>query len=161
VRTPLAFALRDLRPTVVRGNASEILALTGAGSGGRGVDSSDEVDAALAAATDLAGRTGGIVAVSGPVDMITDGHDVIRVANGSPLLTRVTGGGCALGAVMAVFAAVDEDALATTVAATTVYTIAAEIAAEGASGSGGFAVAFLDALSSITPLDIQARAVLR
>jgi hydroxyethylthiazole kinase len=161
VRTPLAFALRDLRPTVVRGNASEILALTGAGSGGRGVDASDEVDAALAAATDLAGLTSGVVAVSGPVDMITDGREVVRVANGSALLTRVTGGGCALGAVMAAFAAVDDDALATTVAATTVYTIAAEIAAESASGPGSFAVAFLDALATITPRDIAARAVLR
>jgi hydroxyethylthiazole kinase len=161
VRTPLAFALRDLRPTVVRGNASEILALTGAGTGGRGVDSSDEVDAALAAATDLAGLTGGVVAVSGPVDMITDGNEVVRIANGSALLTRVTGGGCALGAVMAAFAAVDEDPLATTVAATTVYTIAAEIAAESASGPGSFAVAFLDALANLTPRDIATRAVLR
>ncbi|WP_104169176.1 hydroxyethylthiazole kinase [Cryobacterium sp. M23] len=161
VRTPLAFALRDLRPTVVRGNASEIIALAGAGSGGRGVDSSDEVDAALAAAYALAGMTGGVIAVSGPVDIITDGRELVRIDNGHPLLTRVTGGGCALGAVMAAFAAVDADRFVTTVAAATVYTVAAELAAESAAGSGSFAVAFVDALSTVNARDIARRAVLR
>ncbi|TFC95204.1 MULTISPECIES: hydroxyethylthiazole kinase [Cryobacterium] len=161
VRTPLAFALRDLRPTVVRGNASEIIALAGAGSGGRGVDSSDEVDAAMAAAYALAGMTGGVIAVSGPVDIITDGRELVRIDNGHPLLTRVTGGGCALGAVMAAFATVDADRFVTTVAAATVYTVAAELAAESAAGPGSFAVAFVDALSTVTAQDIARRAVLR
>jgi hydroxyethylthiazole kinase len=161
VRTPLAFALRDLRPTIVRGNASEIIALAGAGAGGRGVDSSDGVDAALPAATSLAELTGAIVAVSGPVDLITDGTDVVRIANGNALLTKVTGGGCALGAVMAAFAATSDDRLATTVAAVSVYTIAAEIAAETSSGPGSFSVAFLDALANITADDITRRAVIR
>ena len=161
VRTPLAFALRDLRPTVVRGNASEIIALAGGGSGGRGVDSADHVDAALAAATVLAGETGGVIAVSGPVDVLTDGRELVRIANGHPLLTRVTGGGCALGAVMAAFAAIDDDSFATTVAAATVYTIAAEIAAENAVGPGSFAVAFVDALAGVTADDVARLAVLR
>jgi hydroxyethylthiazole kinase len=161
VRTPLAFALRDLRPTVVRGNASEIIALAGAGTGGRGVDASDDVEAALTAADALARTTGGVIAVSGPVDMITDGRELVRIHNGHPLLTRVTGGGCALGAVMAAFAAVDDDRLATTVAAATVYTVAAEIAAESAAGPGSFAVAFVDALDTVSAQDIARRAVLR
>ncbi|PXA72093.1 hydroxyethylthiazole kinase [Cryobacterium arcticum] len=161
VRTPLAFALRDLRPSVVRGNASEIIALAGGGSGGRGVDSADQVDAALEAASALAGKTGGVIAVSGPVDLLTDGRELVRIANGHPLLTRVTGGGCALGAVMAAFAAVDGDSFATTVAAATVYTIAAEIAAENATGPGSFAVAFLDALAGVTADDVARLAVLR
>jgi hydroxyethylthiazole kinase len=145
----------------VRGNASEIIALAGGGSGGRGVDSADDVDAALAAAASLAGLTGGVIAVSGPVDIITDGRNLVRVANGTALLTRVTGGGCALGAVMAAFAAVHDDSFASTVAATTVYTIAAELAAQSAAGPGSFASAFIDALAEITPDDIAARAVLR
>lgn len=161
VRTPHAFALLDQRPAVIRGNSSEILALSGAGSGGRGVDSADEVDAALAAATALAGATGGVVAVSGPVDIVTDGTDLVRINNGHPLLTRITGGGCALGAVMAAFAAVDDDRFATTVAAATVYTIAAEIAAEGAAGPGSFAASFIDALANVSAHDVARRAVLR
>jgi hydroxyethylthiazole kinase len=74
------------------------------------------------------------------------------------LLTRVTGGGCALGAVMAAFASVDEDHWATTVAAVTVYTVAAEIAAENSAGPGSFAVAFIDALANIDSSIIAQRA---
>lgn len=160
VRTTLAEQLRELRPTVVRGNASEILALAGTGAGGRGVDSSDGVDDAMPAARSLAERAASVVAVSGQVDAITDGREVVRIANGNPLLTKITGGGCALGAVMAAFAAVDDDQMATTAAAVTVYTIAAELAAERAAGPGSFQVAFLDALAGIDADDIGGRAVL-
>jgi hydroxyethylthiazole kinase len=160
VRTALARELLELRPTVVRGNASEIIALAGAGGGGRGVDSSDGVEAAEDTAHRLARRAHSVIAVSGPVDFITDGVRTARIANGDALLTRVTGGGCALGAVMAAFAAVDEDRFATTVAAVTAYTIAAELAAKEASGPGSFAVAFLDALAAVEEADIAERAAL-
>lgn len=160
VRTLLGHTLRDLRPSVVRGNASEIIAVTGDGAGGRGVDASDGVGAAVPSARSLAERTGGVVAISGPVDIVTDGRDLVRIANGDALLTRITGGGCALGAVMAAFAAVDADRFATTVAAITVYTIAAELAAERASGPGSFQVAFLDALAAIDADAVRSRAVL-
>ena len=158
VRTELARRLRDAGPTVVRGNASEVLALAEAGSGGRGVDALDEVDAAAEVASDLARSTGAVVAVSGPVDLVTDGTRTARVANGDVLLTKVTGGGCALGAVMAAFAAVEDDTFAATVAAVTTYTVAAELAAEQAAGPGSFAVAFLDALATVSGDDLRARA---
>jgi hydroxyethylthiazole kinase len=160
VRTSLALTLRDQRPTIVRGNASEIIALAGRGDGGRGVDAADEVEAALPAARSLAEETGAVVAVSGPVDLVTDGRELVRIANGHPLLTQVTGGGCALGAVMAAFAAVDEDRFAATVAAATVYTVAAEIAAEGCTGPGTFATGFLDALADVGPADVAKRAMI-
>ncbi|MDX3070839.1 hydroxyethylthiazole kinase [Streptomyces sp. MI02-7b] len=158
VRTALARELLELRPTIVRGNASEIIALAGAGGGGRGVDSSHGVEAAEETAHRLARETGGVVAVSGPVDFLTDGERTARVANGDVLLTRVTGGGCALGAVMAAFAAVDGDRFSSTVAAVTVYTVAAELAAKSSSGPGSFAVAFLDALAALRESDIAERA---
>ncbi|MFJ4844679.1 MULTISPECIES: hydroxyethylthiazole kinase [unclassified Streptomyces] len=160
VRTALARELLELRPTIVRGNASEIIALAGAGGGGRGVDSSDGVEAAEEPARRLAAATGGVVAVSGPVDLVTDGVRTVRVANGDALLTRVTGGGCALGAVMAAFAGVGEDPFASTVAAVTAYTVAAEPAAKAASGPGSFAVEFLDALAALRESDIVERAAL-
>ncbi|WP_392839620.1 hydroxyethylthiazole kinase [Streptomyces sp. LN500] len=160
VRTALARELLELRPAVIRGNASEIIALAGAGGGGRGVDSSDDVAAAEESARDLARRTGCVVAVSGPVDFVTDGVRSARIANGDALLTRVTGGGCALGAVMAAFAAVDEDRFATTVAAVAAYAVAAELAAKEASGPGTFAVAFLDALAALEEADLSERAAL-
>ncbi|RLP74118.1 hydroxyethylthiazole kinase [Mycetocola tolaasinivorans] len=159
VRTALALRLRELRPTIVRGNASEILALAEAGAGGRGVDATDGVESAREAAIALARRTGAVIAVSGPTDLITDGERTVLLSNGDALLTRITGGGCALGAVMAAFAAGAEDYLVSTVAAVSTYTIAAELAAERASRPGSFQVAFLDALDEITPEHILARAV--
>lgn len=149
VRTALARDLLALRPTVVRGNPSEVLALAGVGAGGRGVDSTAGPEAALDAARDLARACGGVVAVSGPVDLVTDGDRVLRLPYGDPLLTRVTGGGCALGAVLAAFASVGTDRLETTAAAIAVYTIAAEEAARRCAGPGSFAVAFLDALATV------------
>ncbi|MFS2241770.1 hydroxyethylthiazole kinase [Microbacterium sp. OR16] len=162
VRTALAADLVGMRPTAVRGNASEILALAGSGAGGRGVDALDDSDAALGAARSLATRFGAVVAVSGAVDLITDGTRVIRIANGDPLLTRVTGGGCALGALMAAFLGAardhDADALEAVSAATLVYTLAAEHAARVADGPGSFAVGLLDALAGIDPADVTAEA---
>ncbi|WP_171027156.1 hydroxyethylthiazole kinase [Pseudarthrobacter sp. NamB4] len=160
VRTALAAELLDCRPTAVRGNASEVLALAGEGQGGRGVDAVDGPEAALEAASGLAYRYGSVVAVSGPTDVITDGTDVIRVSNGHPYLTQVTGGGCALGAVTAAFPAVDDDPLAAAAAATAVYTVAADLAAEGARGPGTFAVAFLDALTGIDAPAFTSRVVI-
>jgi len=158
VRTQLASELLNFFPTAIRGNASEVIGLAGFGAGGRGVDSVDGAENALEAANLLARRYGSIVAVSGATDLITDGTDVIRLSNGHPYLTRVTGGGCALGAVTAAFLAVGRaDRLAATAAATTVYTIAAEMAAEGALGPGSFSVAFLDALSAVDSDSIRAR----
>ncbi|MBS1675476.1 MAG: hydroxyethylthiazole kinase [Actinobacteria bacterium] len=162
VRTALAQDLLALRPTVIRGNASEILALAGHSAGGRGVDALDGTEAARDAARELAAKTGGAVAVSGPVDLVVDAASEIRIANGDALLTRVTGGGCALGAVMAAFlgaarATAHSPAVAAA-AATLVYTLAAEDAAAAAAGPGSFAVRLLDALAAIEPEELAARA---
>ncbi|NQX03905.1 hydroxyethylthiazole kinase [Rathayibacter sp. VKM Ac-2856] len=157
VRTALAAELLEARPAIIRGNASEILALAGLGAGGRGVDAVDGPEDALEAATALAHRVGAVVAVSGAVDVITDGERVVRVSGGHPLLTRVTGGGCALGAVMAAFLGAqpsDGDALGAAVAASAVWGLAAERAAATAAGPGSFAVGLLDALSALTTDDV-------
>ncbi|SFF62950.1 hydroxyethylthiazole kinase [Blastococcus tunisiensis] len=148
-RTDLAAELAGLRPTVVRGNASEVMALAGAGAGGRGVDSTAGADDAAGAAADLAARTGGVVAVSGEVDLVTDGRRVVRVHGGHVLLTRTTGAGCALGALVAAYLAVTDDPLTGTVAAHAHVALAAERAAALASGPGTFAAAWLDALDAV------------
>lgn len=156
-RQDVCARLLHLRPGVIRGNASEILALSGIGAKGRGADAADPVEAAEAAARDLAGRTGGVVAVSGPVDYITDGQSAYRVANGHPLMPRVTALGCSLNGVIAAFL-VGQSALPATVAAMAYYGLAGEQAGQAAKGPGGFQSAFLDALYQITPEDLAARA---
>lgn len=161
VRTALARDLLGLHPTVLRGNASEVLALLGDSAGGRGVDSTvGTEDARLASVQASTGRLVAAVAVSGPVDLlVAPGTGVVRVANGTDLLTRITGGGCALGAVVAAFTSVaPDDAGAAAVAATAVHTIAAELAARGAGGPGTFQPLFLDRLASLTPEDVAREA---
>ncbi|MDR7186844.1 MULTISPECIES: hydroxyethylthiazole kinase [Microbacterium] len=158
VRTALAAELLEHRPAIVRGNASEILAVAGEGGGGRGVDATDGTDAAAGAARSLALRTGGVVAVSGPVDLVTDGERVVRIHGGDALLTRVTGGGCSLGAVMAALVGVCAP-FESAVAASVLYAAASERAAARAEGPGTFAVAFLDALDAVAaePAELDAR----
>ncbi len=148
VRTALAGALLEQGPAVVRGNASEVLVLAGLGSGGRGPDSSDCPELAAEAARRVARLTGGVVAVSGAVDLITDCARTVRCANGTPLLTRVTGTGCALGALVAACCAVT-DWWSAAVAATTWLGVAGEVAAGRARGPGSFRVELLDALASV------------
>ncbi|MCJ1703693.1 hydroxyethylthiazole kinase [Rathayibacter sp. VKM Ac-2926] len=161
VRTALAAELLEARPAIIRGNASEILALAGLGAGGRGVDAVDGPEEALEAANALARRSGAVVAVSGAVDVVTDGERVVRVTGGHPLLTRVTGGGCALGAVMAAFLGVPgSDPLGAAVAASVVWGLAAERAAETAAGPGTFAVGLLDALAALTADEVESGALI-
>lgn len=158
VRTDLAQELLSHSPTVIRGNASEIVALAGFGRGGRGVDSTLGTDEAATAARDLAARTHGAVAVSGPVDLIADASTTVRIANGDPMFTEITGGGCALGAVTAAFVAVSPSPLVGAASAAAVYAIAGEKAAGSAAGPGTFAVHLLDALRSLSAADIMSRA---
>lgn len=155
IRTRLAHQLLAHRPDVVRGNASEVLALGGGGTGGRGVDATVSSEEVVEAAGDLAVRSGGVVAVSGAVDVVTDGNRVERVVGGSPLLTKVTGGGCALGAAVAAFAGAGVPPFEAAVAAHRAWAVASERAATVSSGPGSFAVAFLDALAALDDADLR------
>lgn len=150
-RTSLAAGLMTQHaPTIIRGNASEIIAL-GGGAGGKGVDSLATPERALDAAVALAADHRTVVAVSGAIDHLTDGQRLVRMGNGHPWLTRITGSGCALGALMAGFAAVLDDPLCAAAAATATFTVAADAAAAAASGPGSFAVALIDALAALEP----------
>lgn len=160
LRTDLARELSRRGPAIIRGNASEIAALAG-GAGGRGVDSTHSPDEVAAAAAEVAGDCGAVVAVSGPVDLVTDGSRVARVASGTPLLTRVTGTGCSLGALMGAFRAVTDDGLLAAVAATALLTVAGEQAAATTQGPGSFAVALLDRIADVDPARVAAGARLR
>ena len=151
-RTESARRLSRLQPTVIRGNAGEILAL-GAGelSGGRGVESRIESAEALDAAQSLAKQTGSVVAVTGAVDYVTDGRRLVAVANGDPLMTRVTGLGCAQTALLAAALAVRQDALEACTHALAILGVAGEQAAAEAKGPGSFRVNLLDRLFGLEP----------
>jgi hydroxyethylthiazole kinase len=157
LRTGLAREFAALQPAVIRGNASEIGALAG-GTGGRGVDSTATPDEVADVAAEVARTYRTVVAMSGPVDLITDGTRTVRVASGSPLLTRVTGVGCALGALIGACLAVSPDPVTAVAAATAWVCVAGETAADSAAGVGGFAVGFVDAVDLLPGNGIAARA---
>ncbi len=156
LRTGFARELLGSRPAVIRGNASEVRALAGLGAGGRGVESTDGVEAARDAALELTSTTGAVVAISGPVDLIVSTSGEVRVPGGSAYLTRVTGGGCSLGAIVAACVAVS-DPTTGAVAAHALYAAASERAAALAAGPGTFAAAFLDALAGVAPDELASR----
>ena len=156
-RTTFATELLGCRPTVIRGNPSEILSLAGAsGSGGRGVDSTVDSPAALQTAVRFAAEQRTTVAVSGPVDYITDGGTVLPLRTGHEMMTRVTGVGCALGALIAACTAVEDSPLVAAAAGTTILTVAAEVAIASAAGPGSFATGLLDALFTLDAATIRA-----
>lgn len=152
--------LLELRPAIVRGNASEIIALAGEQSSGKGVDSGDPVELAEGAARRLAASLGAVVAATGEVDFVTDGHSSVRISGGSPLMPRVVALGCSLTALVGAFAAVAPDEpFEATVAALATFAAAGEEAGRDARGPGSFAVRFLDALHSLdgAALDVDGR----
>ncbi|WP_417260780.1 hydroxyethylthiazole kinase [Celeribacter sp.] len=157
LRRQLGARLLALAPTVIRGNASEILALSGASAQGRGADAADPVSAAEAAARELAIRTNAVVAVTGEVDFVTDGTQSARITNGDPMMPRITALGCSLTGIVAAFCAVAPPFDAT-VTALAYYGAAGEVAARTARGPGSFQVAFVDALFAMTGEDLDAMA---
>jgi hydroxyethylthiazole kinase len=156
MRTGLAREFARMGPAVIRGNASEIGALAG-GAGGRGVDSTADVADVAQIATQIATEFGAVVAMSGAVDLITDGTRTARVVSGNPMLTRVTGVGCALGALIGACLAVRPDGLTAAMAATSLVCVAGDEAVAGTKGVGSFALAFLDALDLLSAKDIGTR----
>lgn len=161
-RTAASAALLAHRPTVIRGNASEVLVLAGAaGAAGKGVDSTAATDVALAPARSLATATGAIVAVTGAVDYVTDGARTIAIANGHPLMARVTGLGCTATALVGAFLAVERDALAASAAALAVLGVAGELAAARSEGPGTLQLHLLDALHRVDEVTLARHARLR
>lgn len=159
-RTRAARGLLALGPALVRGNASEIMALYGVrgSSGPRGVDASDAAETALPAAVAVAREHECVVVITGPVDYVTDGTVTVAVRGGHASVQRVTGTGCALSALMAAFAAVAKaegagglGALGYATACCAFYKACAAVAAADGAGPGAFKPRLLDALAMAEP----------
>lgn len=190
-RTRILSSFRENPPTVVRANASEVIALASiwgldvpsttpaaddastddseadtaddapaAPTKPAGVEAVDDVDSSQAAAIAIARflratapNHRAAVAVSGPVDLITDGDQVFRLFGGDAMMTKITGAGCALGGVTATYLAVC-DPLVAALSAGLLFNRASEAAATSSSGPGSFQTAFLDALWNAGARDV-------
>jgi hydroxyethylthiazole kinase len=140
--------IEEISIQVIRGNASEILSLTGnrPGSGTKGVDSVHTVDQVTEAANALAMELRTTLAITGEVDLITNGERVCRVMNGHEMMSVVTGTGCTATVMIGAFLAVCANPLEAATTGLSYFGLAGEKAAAKASGSGSFQIALLDAL---------------
>lgn len=155
-RTETARRLLEEKPSVVRGNASEIMALAGGEAKTKGVDSLEKSEAAVKCAEIIAEKTGGIVVVSGEKDFICSALKRTEVLNGVEMMGRITGMGCVATSVIGAFLAV-VDPFDAAVSGMAVMGICGETAFEKASSPGSFMAAFLDSLYEITPEEIGKR----
>ena len=137
--------------SVIRGNASEILSLRHEKSRTKGVDSVHAVDEAAETAKELARQLDTTLAITGPVDLVTDGKQVVRISNGHPLMGYVTGTGCTATAAIGAFLSVDADPLSAAATALAYFGLAGDVAGEKASAPGSFMIQMIDALYTITP----------
>ena len=143
--------LKQAMPSVIRGNASEIMSVAGSAAQTRGVDSSAAVGDALQCARALAQQTGGVVCVSGPVDHVfdADGRHA-SLSNGHEWMTRITGVGCSASALVGAFCAVQPDAWRATLSAMAYLGVVGEVAAQAVQqrnqGVGSLQIALLDQL---------------
>lgn len=156
-RTEAMQHLLSRGPTVLKGNASEILVLGAAVSGGRGADSVHDVDQATDAARNLARAFDCVVVVTGERDLITDGERSARIANGVPLMGRMIGSGCMLTSVIACYLAVAEHAYDAAAAAVAHFGIAGELAAGQAQGPGTLKPYLLDALFNLSGAELESQ----
>lgn len=156
LRTETALELISrYKPSVIRGNASEIMSLAGTAARQRGVDSAEESRIASVHAISLARKYSCIVSVSGPTDYITDGNEILSISNGHPLMPSVTAMGCTASAITAAFLAVQDDALEAAASAMALMGLAGEQAASASQGPGSFAVNFIDTLACLDPVQAQ------
>ncbi|MGD1841118.1 MAG: hydroxyethylthiazole kinase [Thermonemataceae bacterium] len=147
LRTQTCWQLMDTyTPTVIRGNASEIMALASEAVETKGVDSTHSSERALQAAQQLALKLGNVVVISGAIDYITNGKETIEVHHGSPLMTKVTGMGCTATALIGAFVAVSPEVLTAAAQAMLLMGKAGELTAEKVTGPGSFQAHFLDTL---------------
>jgi hydroxyethylthiazole kinase len=140
---------------VIRGNPSEILSLHHQDSRTKGVDALHNVDDAAITAKVLARKLKTTLAVTGPIDLVTDGERIVRILNGHPFMSYITGSGCMATAIIAAFLAVDADAVSATCSALSFFGLAGEIAGSDSFGPGTFMVRLLDALYNITPESLE------
>jgi hydroxyethylthiazole kinase len=151
--------LDEVDVTVLRGNAGEVATLVGVEAEVRGVESIGAGGEPAELAQGAARRLGLVVSVTGPVDHVSDGDEVLAVSNGHPLLGAVSGTGCMSTAVTGCFLAAKVEApLEAAAEALAAFGVAGEDAAAGAAGPGTFHARLYDALYNLDPATLDGRA---
>jgi hydroxyethylthiazole kinase len=148
-RREIVAGLLDHAPTVIRGNASEILSIATSQAGGRGVDSDAASADALQSAQELARKRSTVVVVTGVEDIITDGVRTAVVHGGDSRMPMVTALGCSASALVAACCGVGADPVDASVAAMAMLASAGERAGAQAVGPGSLRMHLLDELAAL------------
>lgn len=163
LRTETAMRLLDeVRFTVIRGNVSEIKVLASGSGSTKGVDADladrvteENLDEMLTFAKSFAAKTGAVVAITGAIDLVTDGKTACCIRNGHPMMSSVTGTGCQLSAMTAAFVTANPaQPLEATAAAVCAMGLAGEIAhgrLTKLDGNASYRNYIIDAIYNMTP----------
>ncbi|MCL6630115.1 MAG: hydroxyethylthiazole kinase [Armatimonadetes bacterium] len=151
--------LDNLKISIVRGNPAEISAIIGIASEIRGVESIGTSEVAESTAERFASTFGCTVAITGAVDVVSDGRRTAKISNGHPMLGKVVGTGCMSDVIIASFAAVEPDPFLAAIGGLVAFGIAGELAAEVAQEKPGtFHMELYNSLYALDPDTIRARA---
>ncbi|MBM4287714.1 MAG: hydroxyethylthiazole kinase [Deltaproteobacteria bacterium] len=149
--------INEARMDIIKGNASEIARLSGAAVQTRGVDAS-EVHLDLAqTAQNLSRLRRSVVVVTGAQDIVAAPQTLYRVLNGHPFMGRVVGTGCMAASLIGAFAAVEPDLAAAAAGALVCFGVAAEVAAQTATGPANFKEKLFDALYHLDEATLRER----
>lgn len=151
--------LDNVKISIVRGNAGELAALVGISSEVRGVESIAVSETSDQVANRFALATGCTAAITGVVDVVSDGKRTVKISNGDVMLSKVVGTGCMSSVIVGCFAAVEPDPFMAAVGGLTAIGIAGELAAaQSGDKPGTFHMELYNALNCLTTEDIRARA---
>lgn len=142
--------LEEIGFSVIRGNISEIKTLDQGTGYTKGVDASesdliseDRIDAAIALAKRVSEKTGAVVAITGETDIVANKTQTFCVRNGHEIMSKITGSGCMLTAVIGAYCgANNEQILQSTVAAVAAMGLSGELAYEKMIESDGGTATF-------------------
>ena len=171
IRNQTALHLIESKPTIIRGNLSEIKTLANLigildeCTQAKGVDVADSdiinkqtLESNAIIVKNIAKKLDTTIAVSGPIDIISDGNDVYAIENGHKMMSQITGSGCMLGCILAAYNAIT-DSFSAAVTGCVVLAIAGEIAAQTAKvnnkGTGTFRSELIDELSKMDQQTVQ------
>lgn len=116
-RTETALKLmQELNLAVIRGNISEIKTLALGSGTTKGVDADvsdavteENLEQAIEFVKAFSKKTGTIIAVTGRIDLVTDGNRCYVIRNGHPEMGKITGTGCQLSGMMTAFITANPD----------------------------------------------------
>jgi len=155
-RTETAQKIMDAAtPDVIRGNASEIMALAKLTDATKGVDSTMETHDAVEGAIMLAKKLNNTIVISGAVDYIITGDTISKISNGSPMMSKITGMGCTATAMVGACMAVEKDIHQAATAAMGIMGVAGDMASENSNGPGSFQMNFIDSLYQINSENLE------